>query len=366
MRPGFGVNGPLEVFLLGGRLGLDDDGWPVTPLLDRLEQRGVAARIICLSRGCAGGDTRIIEIPSLGSRWLKPLSLRRLRLDCAFEHAGLLHALHEEMVDVTLALADACQIPYVQTVDDFAALDGGLRLSRRWFRGLVVTSPDLARELSQSLEFPSERVNVLLPGLQPAIEAPRLAGWRIPVIGTAGLPREGSGFGCFLAAARRFLDSGHDAEFLIASQGDDMGEILRHARSLSIADRVSVADFAVVGSRFWTVLDIFCQPSLVPSTGRLLVLAMAAGIPCIASGVKGLVSLIDHERSGLIVGAGDSEALAASLIRLIDHPDPAILMGRRGRQTVGERFDPEVEADLLVSLYRRSAAPARSDSDSAS
>ena len=185
------------------------------------------------------------------------------------------------------------------------------------------------------------------------------------MIGTAGLPREGSGFGCFLAAARRVLDSGHDAEFLIASQGDDVGEILRHARSQRIADRVSVADFAVVGSRFWSVLDVFCQPSLVPSTGRLLVLAMAAGIPCVVSGVKGLVSLVEHERSGLVVAPGDPAQLAAALIQFLDHPEPAILLGRRGRQATCERFELEAEADVLTSLYHRHARPEVHSSESA-
>jgi hypothetical protein len=126
------VNERLDVFLLGGRLGLDDDGWLLPPLLDRLEQRGVHARVICVSRGCIPqSDTRIIEIPSLGSRWLKQLTIRRLRIDGAFENAGLLHVLHEEMTEVALALVDACEIPYVQTVDDFSVLDRGLHLSRR-------------------------------------------------------------------------------------------------------------------------------------------------------------------------------------------------------------------------------------------
>ena len=127
-RPGFPVNDPLEVLFLSGRLGLDDDGWPVTSLLDRLERRGVLGRVICLSRGfSSGSDPRLIEIPSLSNRWLKSLTIRRLRIDGAFEHARLLHVLHEEMAETALALADACQIPYLQTVDDFAILGRSCR-----------------------------------------------------------------------------------------------------------------------------------------------------------------------------------------------------------------------------------------------
>ena len=66
----------------------------------------------------------------------------------------LLHVIHEEMEEPALALADAWRIPYVQTVDDFAVLDRGVRLCRRWFRGLVVTSSDLALGLADGLGFP--------------------------------------------------------------------------------------------------------------------------------------------------------------------------------------------------------------------
>lgn len=347
----------MEVVFLAGRLGLDDDGWPLIPLLDRLERRRILSRVICLARGnAAGDDPRIIEFPSLSNRWLRGLTVRRLRLDGALDQARLVHVIHEEMADVGLALAEACQKPYLQTVDDFAALDHGLRFSKHWFRGLVVMSAALARELTASLGIPPELINVSAPGLEPVPEASPLAGWRVPVIGTAGAPREGSGFGCFLAAARKVIDSGRDAEFLVACQGDDRGEILRHARSLRIADRVSIADFAVVADRFWGVLDVFCQPSLTPCTGRLLILAMAAGLPCVASGVKGLGSLIDHGRSGVIVPPGDPEALAEALTRLIDQPESAILLGRRGRQDILDQTDPEVEADMLATLYRRYAA----------
>jgi glycosyltransferase involved in cell wall biosynthesis len=350
------VNDLLEVVFLAGRLGLDDDGWPLVPLIDRLVSRAVLGRVVCVSRGTGtDGDSRVLEFPALGRRWLKSFSIWRYRLESEFDHACLLHVVHEEMAEVAVELAEARRLPYLQTVDDFAVLGRGLRLSRRWFRGLVVTSPDLAGDLASGLGVPPDRISVIPPGVPAAQQAPRRSGWRIPVIGTAGLPRKESGFACFLEAARLVLDSSRDAEFLIAVQGDDEIDLRRHAQSLKIADRISVADFAVIGARFWSVLDIYCQPSLVPTTGRPLALAQAAGVPSIASGVKGLLAQIDPGKSGLIVAPGDPQALARALIQLLDHPEHAASVGRRGQEAARRRFDPEVEADLLASLYRRHA-----------
>jgi len=351
------VDDLTEIVFLAGRLGLDDDGWPMTVLMDRLQQRGVLARVICLSRGNhPGSDHRLLEFPALGSRWRKTLSIRRLQLEAGFEHPCVLHVLHEAMAAVGLALADSLRLPYVQTVDDFGILERGLKLSRRWFRGLIATSPELAHELVQELGFPADRIALIAPGVSAAPSAPRAIDRKIPVIGTAGRSRENSGFAVFLDAARQVLATGRDAEFLIASLGKDALDLRRHAQALRIAERVSVADFAVIGPRFWTVLDIYCQPSLVPSTGRTLVLALSEGVPSVATQVKGLRGLIDHGSTGLIVPPRSSESLAAAIIELLDHPDQAALIGARGQEATRARFDVEIEADLLAALYRRHAA----------
>ena len=177
------------------------------------------------------------------------------------------------------------------------------------------------------------------------------------MIGTAGPPVESSGFACFLEAARLVLGSGRDAEFLIATQGQDAIDLRRHAKSLAISDRVSVADFPVSGDQFWAVLNVYCQPSLVPSTGRMLVLALARGIPSIATGVQGLHALVEHGRTGIIVPADSPEALAAAIMEFLDDPAEAQLAGLRGQSEIRARFDLDIEADLLARLYRARADP---------
>jgi glycosyltransferase involved in cell wall biosynthesis len=355
-RPWRSVDDSLEVVLLAGRLGLDDDGWPLAPLLDRLEHRGVLPRVLCLSRGGSSGqDPRFLEFPTLGNRWLRAFVVRRLRLETGIEHPRLLHAVHDEMAEAALALADDWQLPYLQTVDDFGVVQRGVRLSRRWFRGLVATSQDLADELVGGLGIPADRISVIAPGISLPPSPPRPCEWKVPVIGTAGPPVEASGFACFLEAARLVLGSGRDAEFLVATRGHDAIDLRRHAQSLEISDRVSVADFPVSGDQFWGVLDIYCQPSLVPSTGRTLALALARGIPSIATGVEGLHTLIDHGRTGMIVPADSPAALASAITGILDDPREAQLAGQRGQADIRARFDLDLEADLLARLYRDQA-----------
>jgi glycosyltransferase involved in cell wall biosynthesis len=347
------VDDVLEVVLLAGRLGLDDDGWPLVPLIDRLRNRGIQARVVCLDRGGSWGhDPRFVEFPALDNRWLRTFLLPRLRFEANFENPRLLHAVHVEMAEAVLALAELWRVPYVQTVDDFAALERGFRFSRRWFRRIIATSSELADDIVRALGFPADRVSVIPPGLSPPLPIPVSAGWKVPVIGTAGPAVTSSGFGIFLEAARLVLNSGRDAEFLIATQGPDTIDVRRQAQVRRIADRVSVADYAAVGPRFWTVLSIYCQPSLTHTVGRTLTLALAHGIPSISSNVKGLHTLIDHGRTGKIVPAGDPEALALAINQFLDHDDLATRMGLEGQAAVRAVFDLESEVDCLTRLYR--------------
>ena len=350
------VSEPIEVVYLAGQLGSDDEGWPLAPLLDRLERRGILARVLCVSRGNeAPNDGRFLEFPALGGRWLRSLAVRRLRQEIALDQPCLLHVLHEAMTEAAIALAEAWRIPYLQTLDEFGVVDRGLRISRHWFRGLIVPLTELADQIVTDLGVPADQVLVIPPGLSTELVPRTFDGSKIPVIGTAGQLRESSGLLCLLEAAQRVLSTGRDVEFLVATQGQGTFDLRRYAQSLRIADRVSVAHLGAIGSRFWSVLDLYCQPSLIASTGRPLTLALARGVPCIATQVPGLRGVLGHGRSGLIVPPGDPEALAAAMLQLLDHPEQAAALSRHGQEVLSTRLNPEHEADLLAALYRRHA-----------
>ncbi len=344
---------PDGIVFLAGRLGSLDDCWPLAALVDRLDNRAMRCRIVCLSRGrWPEGDPRVLELPALGNRWLRPLAIRRLRLERQLEDVCLLHVLHDELAAAGLALAEALAIPYLLTVDDFATLDHGLKLSRRYFRGLVATAAELAADFVDVLDFPPAAIRLIAPGISDPPGCDRTTRGNVPVVGTAGVPRTGSGFSCFLEAAGKVIASGRDTEFLIASQGKGLYELRRQAQSLRIADRVTVADFTTLSERFYGALDVYCQPSLVPSTGRTLTLALAEAVPSVASRVRGLESSIDHGRSGLLVPPGDSQALAAGLIELLDDRDKATRLGLFAQETILDRFNLDRQAGLLIDLYR--------------
>jgi glycosyltransferase involved in cell wall biosynthesis len=80
---------------------------------------------------------------------------------------------------------------------------------------------------------------------------------------------------------------------------------------------------------------------------------MAAGLPVVASNIPLWREIVEGCDCGLIVDPHDPEAIAAAVRWLLEHPEEAEAMGRRGRQAVHERYNWEEEWQILLALYKR-------------
>ncbi len=344
----------LKVLLLSRQLQGDDGTWPLYPLLDRLERRGFMPQVVCLTKGTAPpDDRRVIEAPRLANRWLRSLALRRLRTDPRVDRPDLIHALDDSISSVALALAETAEISYLQSVNSFSTLEAGLRLSRRWCRRIVASSDDLADDLVNELGVPAGMITVIPPGvIEPSPVAPETAVKGVPVVGSTGSAQDVPGFKIFLDAAKLVLDAGHEAEFVIATADSEHFYLRHRAQKLRISERVTVSDHPIIGPMFWSVLDVYCQPSIGPSTGRPLLYALARGVASIATDVKGLRSLIEPGQTAVLIPSRDPHALQEAIVDLLQAPDEARRLGWQARESIRERFDADLEADRLAAIYR--------------
>ena len=83
--------------------------------------------------------------------------------------------------------------------------------------------------------------------------------------------------------------------------------------------------------------------------------AMALGRPAIASGVGGILSIIEDGHNGLIVPPSDSRALADRMTELLDDPEKARRIAIAGQNLVEDRFTVERMVDETLALYNEIA-----------
>jgi D-inositol-3-phosphate glycosyltransferase len=83
-------------------------------------------------------------------------------------------------------------------------------------------------------------------------------------------------------------------------------------------------------STYYRAADVVIVPSRSESFGLVALEASACGIPVVAGGVGGLLTLVDHGASGFLVPNRDPLLYAEHIAQILDHPEQAALMGRRG------------------------------------
>jgi glycogen(starch) synthase len=156
------------------------------------------------------------------------------------------------------------------------------------------------------------------------------------------------------------LTSAAAGHLVIVGDGPERVRLRRLAARLRIADRTHFVGF-VPHARIPAVLrdlDVLVLPSRYEELGSVLLEAMYAQVPIVASGVGGVPELIEHRHSGLLVPPASPPLLAAAIHELLIDPKRAEAMAGRAHERVREQtWDKLVHR--VLEVYR-SVTPASS------
>ena len=93
-------------------------------------------------------------------------------------------------------------------------------------------------------------------------------------------------------------------------------------------------------------------PSFAEGVPVSLMEAMACGVPVLSTYVGGIVELVDPEKTGLLVPAGDSAALSEAIMRYCDDFELRQRVSRLAREKIVSVFNLDTEVDKLAELFR--------------
>lgn len=157
----------------------------------------------------------------------------------------------------------------------------------------------------------------------------------------------------YLLEALRFLIQwGHRCLLYIISYNRRV-DLLSIAKDLGVDQYLHVLDNLPERDLIsaYKSCDIFVLPSLTEGLPTVLLEAMAAGKPVVATSVAGVPELISNGSNGLLIRPRDSIGLAKNIQMLLESDEMRRKMGIKGRSTVRRKFSWEIVGEQIVTMY---------------
>lgn len=225
--------------------------------------------------------------------------------------------------------------PYLEKITGRIAVS---ELARRW---QVESLGSDAVEIPNGVDVPA------FANAEPLDGYPR-AGGTVLFLGRYDEPRKG--MAVLLGALPALVARHPDLQVLVVGRGDEdrlRKEAGRYARHLRLLGQVSDEEKASA----LRSSDVYCAPNLGgESFGIVLVEAMAAGTPVVASELDAFRRVLRDGTAGLLTPIGDSDALASAVDRVLSDPDQRRALIDVATEVVAE-YDWPVVAEQILRVY---------------
>jgi L-malate glycosyltransferase len=234
---------------------------------------------------------------------------------------------------------------------------------------VIAVSQAVKHSLVAQKIFPERKITVIPNGIDFRSFDASLQGFdreaylrrlKIPqgslLVGTVGEIKRQKGYEEFLRAAAIIARQKKNAHFIIAGAdatrtGEHLAALSRLINELDLRGRAHPVGWLDDVAPLLAALDVYVSASRTESFGLSIVEAMAAGRAVVATATEGALEIIDNEEMGLIIAVGDHEAMAASVLHLLEDENARRRTGQLARAHARSRFSLERMVDATEQVY---------------
>ncbi|MEW6209041.1 MAG: glycosyltransferase family 4 protein [Acidobacteriota bacterium] len=162
-----------------------------------------------------------------------------------------------------------------------------------------------------------------------------------------------------IAAFEAIVKAHPQTRLVIVGDGPERERLEARIRSSGLSDQVLFTGQVSDASVYYAMADVFALPSHSEGSPNVLLEAMAAGVPAVATSVGGVPEIVADEESALLVASRDPQAMARAVIRLLDDRELSQRLAAAAREKV-KKYSPESRLQTLVEIYRLMASASKS------
>ena len=172
------------------------------------------------------------------------------------------------------------------------------------------------------------------------------------IVGVIGRLAWEKGLPFFLQAASKVTATFPEIKFLIVGDGPLKAELEKLSNELNIRQNCIFTGFRQDIPDILSAVDMLVMSSLYEGMPMVILEAMAASKPVIATKVGGIPEMVRDGETGILVPPEDADALAGSMLTLLKNKNRARQMGLAGRRCVEDHFDVEVMVQNTEAVYQ--------------
>lgn len=339
-------------------------GRQVRYLIDGLAARGIDNVLICARGGeLAAAPPRAEVVPVTIGGDLDLGLWRRLRRALAHGRPDLVHVHSRRGAELYGGLASAAERrPAVLTRRvDSAEPRVWARLKYRPYSALIALSGAIERQLIEAGVDAG-----FVHRIPSAVDTERYRpapGARERLLGEFDLPADALVVGVvaqliprkrhrwLLAELPELVRRRPEIRVLAFGRGPLAAALNEAVASAGLERHVQLAGFRDDLPQLLPGLDLLVHPAEREGLGVALLEASSCALPVVACAVGGIVDVVDHERTGVLVPAREQGSLAHAIERLAADPVERRTFGAAGRRAMQERFSVRALVEAHERLY---------------